>query len=491
MVSRHRLLRAALLVTALFAADCSRTALSDSTGIPAPASDAGTPSCAAAGGTLCGNACVSLMTDDANCGACGRACEPGAGCAGGVCQRVSCPAPYEICDGVCTDVPDDPDDCGACGVACPTWNGCANGQCVPLCPFVTSRTTVSSNPRVEPWLVAAGDFDGDGAPDLAVGGTYTTPDQRTLGEVDVLFNRGGGSFAGPAETTLPLQENLCGLLAAPFQETGSMDLAACAYDHPVEIFRDESGTFAAGPPLAGAPGPQAIASADFNGDGRPDMVAVETDFSCCGGPGAALVTLLEQADGSFRAVSLPQNSDELPMLLLAGDVNGDGHPDLVGLLSTPELRVYLGRGDGSFVALPSAKLSAPARNGALADVDGDGRTDLVLALEDGTVQIFAGDGAGRFTAGAQIPAGPQPMGVVVTDFNGDGQQDVAVADYDSGAIAIFPGLGGGKLGAPALCTAGLDTQSLVSSDLDGDGRPDLVTVDRAGTVIVLLYRGHP
>jgi hypothetical protein len=343
--------------------------------------------------------------------------------------------------------------------------------------------------------VTTGDLDGDGAPDVAVGGYFDGPNHVELGEVDVLFNQGGGTFAGPATTALRLPENVCGLAAAPFGGGAAADLAACGCDDTAQIFADDGhGHFVMGAPLAGTKAGLAMAAADFDGDGRADLAVVNQDLSSSGGPTASLVALLDRGASSFASVSLniEDEAGALPTVLLPGDIDGDGGADLVGLLVMPALRVYLGHGDGSFSALPAQTLSQAPRNGVLADVDGDGRTDLVLALVDGSTMIYVGDGRGGFEPASVLVGGPGSTSVIANDFDGDGRLDLAVLDDHEGTVAMFPGLGGGHFGAPARCTAGASPTSFASGDLDGDGRPDLVTVDFYSMLDVLLYRGrHP
>jgi hypothetical protein len=492
-----RLAGALVGTAAICVAACSRSSILDEVPTSSPASSssgsgAAEPSCVEAGGTICAGRCVQLASDDANCGACGHACAPGGGCVDGVCASPRCPAGLAPCGSRCVDLANDPASCGACGASCPGWDGCNGGQCIPACPFAVRRTQVSSNTKFEPGRIAAGDVDGDGHPDLAVAGFYGTPDQQTLGELDVLLNRGGGSFVGPAPSSIPLPENTCGLALAPFGGPGSDDVAACTYDAPTQIFRDQgAGAFAPVATLPGAVLPLAMAVADFDGDGRPDVALIEQDDGCCGGASGALDTFLNRGGGTFSTASLAEDSTPgQETALLAGDLDGDGHADLVGLLGTPALRAYLGHGDGSFTARPTMTLPNAPRGGALGDVDADGRIDLVLTMDGGSARIYRGDGAGGFAPGATLAAGPQSMGAAIADFDGDGRADVAIADYDSGSIAVFPALGGGAFGAPSLCAAGYAPQGFTSADLDGDGAPDLASVDYDGTVNVLLYRGR-
>lgn len=94
-----------------------------------------------AGLTDCGGVCVDLLTDMANCGACGALCESGlvgVACIAGVCVRTSCPAALTSCgdnpnlpyEQHCFDLSTDPANCGACGNVCAS-GACSGGVCAP------------------------------------------------------------------------------------------------------------------------------------------------------------------------------------------------------------------------------------------------------------------------------------------------------------------------------------------------------------------------
>lgn len=89
-----------------------------------------------AGETGCGGRCVSLLTDPANCGACGVAVGPLEVCAAGA---RACAPGIEACGGVCTDLARDPASCGACGTACGGATYCTTTapgatSCTDACP---------------------------------------------------------------------------------------------------------------------------------------------------------------------------------------------------------------------------------------------------------------------------------------------------------------------------------------------------------------------
>jgi hypothetical protein len=124
--------------------------------------------------------------------------------------------------------------------------------------------------------------------------------------------------------------------------------------------------------LTGPPGPNAIAVADFNGDGHLDQAAV--------GFGEAVVyILLGEGNGRFRQVeAIPVGLN--PVSIVTGDFNGDGNPDLaVG--SEGAVSVLIGNGDGTFQA-PVTYLKNVGNATAITsgDFNGDGKLDLAVAI---------------------------------------------------------------------------------------------------------------
>jgi hypothetical protein len=79
--------------------------------------------------TKCDGTCVSLDTDQQNCGACGNACDPGLACSAGHCVA-TCAEGFASCDGsTCANLQLDWNNCGACGNACAADQVCAAGTC--------------------------------------------------------------------------------------------------------------------------------------------------------------------------------------------------------------------------------------------------------------------------------------------------------------------------------------------------------------------------
>src|SRR5262249_1202325 len=137
-----------------------------------------------------------------------------------------------------------------------------------------------------------------------------------------------------------------------------------------------SGPGSPGEPLAVGQGPHSVATGDFNGDGRPDLVTANSgsgDVSGLVGPG----------DGSVRPEARAPGEDR-PVALAVEDLDANGRLDLVicdngGGFEDGSIEVLLGNGDGSFGEQARFLIGTYPNSVAVADVDGDGRPDIVAS----------------------------------------------------------------------------------------------------------------
>ena len=180
-----------------------------------------------------------------------------------------------------------------------------------------------------PASIAVGDFNHDGIPDLAIA-------NQDGNDISILLGSGDGVFK--AAIRIPTGYAPHAVVAVDFNDDGVMDLATAnfASNDVSVLLGDGHGGF--GPPasFAAGHGPVSLVATDFNADGAPDLAI----FNQIDGTLTAMLN-----DGSARfEVRVPAAHDAF---VIAGDLDGDGLPDLVGH-SGQEVRVDSGKGDGSF-----------------------------------------------------------------------------------------------------------------------------------------------
>ncbi|HBB89844.1 MAG TPA: hypothetical protein DC047_19745 [Blastocatellia bacterium] len=286
-------------------------------------------------------------------------------------------------------------------------------------------------PAGTPYVVASGDFNGDGKADL-VGSDVTHS------ELVLLLGNGDGTLRAPA----------------------TYHLAAAAYY---------------------------LNANDFNRDGKLDL-ATANQYD------ANISIFFGKGDGSFEApVNYPVG--RFPTQIRAADFNRDGWLDIAVFGGNRDVAVLLGSGSGVFHAPRSYAFSQLPGALALGDMNGDGLTDLVIAMRDvQTVNVMLGNGDGTFktaisSAGAAIENGTGPYAIVAGDFDRDGKLDVALSDE---VLKILKGNGDGTLKPPSFNYRLRNTSvDLKMADFNGDGKLELVSagVFSTGALQILLGNG--
>ena len=191
-----------------------------------------------------------------------------------------------------------------------------------------------------------------------------------------------------------------------------------------------------------------------------------------------------------------------------GDFNGDGRADLISVDSaTSKLTVRLGNGDGTFATAKTTTLSGTPNIRAVADLNADGKDDVVLTLGGSEMALMLSNGNGTFTksssspvlAKVTVPGNNKPQtqrasSIVVGDLNGDSLLDLAVignwATTSNGVISgsaaylnVFyaKGVGGFTAKPPVFLMSGPRMYAVNPevhlADLAGDGRPEVLAVD--------------
>ena len=197
---------------------------------------------------------------------------------------------------------------------------------------ITTPVNGPGGVAVAPVSVALGDFNGDGIPDLAVANCPRF-DQGALGSVTILLGNGDGTFTAEAESPATGGQPLF-ITAGDFNGDRIPDLAVTNMNHGYPelgtltvLLGHGDGTFTptAMSPVTGSI-PYSVAVADFNGDGKPDLVTANAGSN-------TVTVLLGNGDGTFATpLSFAAGAD--PVFAAVGDFNGDGIPDLAAANNT-------------------------------------------------------------------------------------------------------------------------------------------------------------
>jgi hypothetical protein len=385
--------------------------------------------------------------------------------------------------------------------------------------------------------LAVADLDGDGHLDVAY---YGKPE-----ELVVAFGDGKGGF--PRSKRWPLEDGV-DVDAGDLDGDGRADLVLLGTTATSILYQSKDGTLREPVKLPHAEkGMDGVSVVDLDGDGRKDLVLVNAasprsvrarfqrgdgslgpeiafdtspwrviDFKDIDPAPGAEAIVVQRNSGVLRALRLSTGHEHTLLgsvetfafdvgasgkdrSLAVGDVDGDGHPDVV--VTEPgsaQVAVYLqekGGGLGGRRLFPSLSSSDLVR---VADLDGDGRGEvIVLSVAEKALGICRWQGQLPFPTLLDLPGLPKAFDT--GDLDGDGRPDLIVivqrAEDKKLLAAIFsaPKEAAGGDGPPPLVlsrTVPLDSlkqapEEMLVMDLDQDGRNDLLLFDSREAMRVL------
>ena len=281
--------------------------------------------------------------------------------------------------------------------------------------------------------IAIGDFNGDGNVDVVIPNTGTP-------YITVLLGDGQGGFKPSAHSPFATQSHphVHGVAAADFNGDGKLDVVTDSWgdNQILMLFGDGAGNLVLPGKLfsTGKRPYQRLRSADFNKDGNPDVVTTDLDIN-------AVSILLGDGKGGLRdAPGSPFPAGVFPWAVAVDDMNNDGNLDLVIVpydrdITDPQqlgVTVLLGDGKGGFRKMKDSPFSLAGCRGpdrvATGDVNGDGIRDIVVSCaQNDTVLLYLGSKQGTFQVSTrQVQTGWS--GLSVADLNGDSKADIIVSN---------------------------------------------------------------
>jgi hypothetical protein len=336
-----------------------------------------------------------------------------------------------------------------------------------------------------PSAVAFVDTSHDGRPD------YLLSADSTAGDVASADVHGAGSTAAlitgvgtPAD-----------IAVADFDGDGVPDFATLdrtnntvTITEPVTASTYASGGAAAHFTVAVGVKAAALAAGDVNNDGHPDIVVANMSGSFDEATITVILNSGVRSASAFAATQLFLNANaSWGEHLALGDVNGDGKLDVIlGTSFAQGFVVLLGNGAGGFSVGNSYVIGYGAAVVAVGDLNGDGKLDVVASGANyPELNTLLGNGLGGFTLKvARLNVGSTVTGIGTADFDGDGKRDVVLSD--GSGVVVLPGQGNGNLGSPASFAAGAGPNGIAVGDVDGNGKPDVGTANKGSNTVSLF-----
>lgn len=317
-----------------------------------------------------------------------------------------------------------------------------------------------------PLSVLADLIDSNATPDIV---TTNAAD----GQASLLLNHGAATF--PAESTKNLGIHPRSIVAFDMDNDGDKDLAASLWALKVTVPRGQE--------INRKDGINGVVVLENLGNGRFD-------------DSARVFYKIPQVLDTAKTDTLYN-----PCKLVTADFNGDGYPDLAmadsAFITDPTraaVSIFLNNGNKTFARPVHYRVGLGCRSIFADDLDRDGFIDIAAANTiDGTVSFLKNNGNGTFASRKDYLTPVAPYWVDGADYDRDGDIDLAVVSFTGASMAVLRNQGDGKYEVGTEFSAGQGTSSLplplATGDLDNDGDADLAA-GNASTNRITIHRNN-
>lgn len=342
--------------------------------------------------------------------------------------------------------------------------------------------------------MAVADFDGDGRVDFALTNDYNNVSVQIIRNYST---SGSINLNQVAEVAGTPSYSVSDIAVADFDKDGKPDIVISYYGNLLSVFRNTSSvgsiSFAPKVDYTGAPSStfMKVATADIDGDGK-------TDIALAGGSGNTISYLRNTS--SIGAISFATyTSTALASAvnsIAVSEVDNDTKQDIVigyGTNSIALLKNNSTSGSISISASPTtvAALANTVSDIQLADIDGDGKLDIVAGYNSGTqISVYKNNSVGSFSIAAKVDftittSHNNPKSIAIGDLNGDSKADI-VNSTDNTYYSVFqnninPIVGEPVTSASALNFSGTTTTQTTLTFTAGSGANRIVVARLSST----------
>lgn len=290
-----------------------------------------------------------------------------------------------------------------------------------------------------PGEIVTGDINLDGHADLLVAS------HDSYG-ITILHGDGKGNFTVSANSPVMMKvgnhPHTHGLGIGDLNEDGYPDIVtANNADNDISIvLNDGRGGFipCPGSPIMVSDGPYPLTVGDVNRDGHLDIVSTSTMFGNRKDP-HVLSLLTGNGKGGFKRSDIPVRTSS-PWFVAIGDINKDNMPDLIATHGERNELTVLLNDNNRFIEADGSpfNLGSHGWHIALSDVNDDSYPDVLAAADNG-IRVLSGDGRGQFkpVKGSPFLTGKGVWRLAVSDVNGDGKPDVLNSNLESSTVSVL------------------------------------------------------
>ena len=220
--------------------------------------------------------------------------------------------------------------------------------------------------------------------------------------------------------------------------------------------------------------PNAVVSADFNGDGKLDLASANYSSN-------NISILLNTGVGSINFSAATNYSVGLnPTSIVTADFNNDGFKDLaVTNFNINTVSILLGNGTGGFGTVTNFGTGTGPQMVIVGDFNSDTKQDLAVAnYSSNDVSLLLGNGSGGFSASSGFAVGLNPKALTIGDFNNDSRMDIITANSGTNTVSYLAGNGAGSFAVAVNISVTINAIGVVSGDFDNNGKLDLAVVQQ-------------
>lgn len=293
-------------------------------------------------------------------------------------------------------------------------------------------------------------------------------------------------FPGKGILSVPDNVSIRDIARADWNGDGRDDLVLAAgspgFDG-IYVYLRNGASFA--PPVLYPSGGAAarVRAADVNLDGLPDVITIQ---------GGSASVFTNSGGGVFLgAASFAHHGFNITNSALA-DLNADGRVDLLitfagQIPNPPGVDLLFNSPAGGFGPASTIYNNNIPRAVAAGDLNGDGKDDLCITIESGAVSVLLNNGSGAFGPAADFPTGIYGRDITIPDLNHDGNLDFVTANFSNDRLAMLSGDGTGALGGIQFKIIGFGANQMISQDINNDGSADFCVSGFFGSRCALFY----